>query len=208
MTEITVGMLWGIWIGTFLASALIIALILWLFRGNNYKSLSWGIAVFIALIIAAIVTYGCAGMVDVNTLDSTQHGWYYALLAVVVVLPILSLIYLMFFANDFSCFKKACPNPCDEPVESCDPCKKPKPDCDPCKKPAPKPECEPCKKPAPKPECEPCKKPAPKPCAKPCAPCGAKPVAKPAPKQEHHLTHEHVDLKVKGVLSYDEVSAS
>ena len=216
--QVTVGSLWGIWIGTFLVSLLIIGLLLWLFRGNNYKSLSWGIAVFLSLIIAAIVTYGCAVMIDTNTLDSTNQGWYYALLAVIIILPILSLIYLIFFASDFSCFKKSCEEPCEKPAPECLPCEKPaakkveyvkpKPACEPCVK--PKPACEPCVKPKPvcekpKPACDPCEKP--KPACDPCAkhkPAFTKPEVH---NHEHRLTHDHLDVKVNGKLSYDAIGA-
>jgi nitrogen fixation-related uncharacterized protein len=161
--EVTLEYLWAAWIVTLVVVGLIVWLILWAVKAR-YATLSWGVVLFVAGLLAAIAVFCGANYLDATDFTTGQQVAFYILLALAVIVPLVG-IFMIFWRGETKCFSDC--DPCKEekkmkevvtvsevttvkqitereivPVEKS--CQTPKPACEP--KPAadPKPACIPC----------------------------------------------------------------
>lgn len=137
--DLTLEQLWGVWLLTLVVALLIIGLILWAIR-SKYATLSWGVALFIAGLLAAIAVFIGANYVNTTDFTQGQQVSFYILLALAIIVPLIGL-FMIFWRKETKCFscgdeekevkvvvketiKEEIIVKEDDPQKKCDPCHK------------------------------------------------------------------------------------
>lgn len=102
--HVTLERLWAGWIITLIVVGIIVWLILLVFR-SRYATLSWGVVLFIAGLLAAIAVFVGAAHLDTSGFSTGQLAAFYILLILAILVPLIGL-FLLFWRGETKCFSK------------------------------------------------------------------------------------------------------